>query len=75
MCLSVLSTRRVVLQSGFWLSLRTKRDRNKRQERKKWEGERENIFATACLLAFDSRRLLVERRKQRREKQQAEKGP
>jgi len=58
------------------LSLRTKRDRERKKrekptretqrERETEEKKKENIFATACLLAFDSHRRLVKRGGDRR---------
>jgi hypothetical protein len=57
---------------GFWLSLRTKRDRKKTRE-KEWEGEKENIFVAGCLLAFDSRRRLVEKAEEEEKKTEEQK--
>ena len=55
----------------------TDRARERERERgKERAGERENVFATACLLAFDSRRSLVKKEKEaRREKQKPQRGP
>jgi hypothetical protein len=71
MCVSVCCRRdELLFREVFWLSLRTKRDRKKTRE-KEWEGERENVFATACLLAFGSRRRLVERERKKEERGRA----
>jgi hypothetical protein len=73
--LCMLSTRRVISSERFFGCRLGRKEIEKKTREKEWEGEKENIFATACLLAFDSRRRLVKKKKgrRRREKQKNKK--
>jgi hypothetical protein len=45
----------------------------KRREKKNGKEKKENIFATACLLAFDSRRRLVKKGEEKKRKTEEQK--
>lgn len=72
-CLCVVDATSNSLEEVFCLSLRTKKKEiEKKDEGEREEREKENIFATACLLAFDSRRGLVKKREEEEKKKTAE---
>lgn len=66
MCLSVCCRRDELFRCrGFFFGCRLRQKEIERERERKTdereEKKKENIFATACLLAFDSRRRLVKR--------------
>jgi len=71
-CLYVVDATSCSSERFFGCRLGRKEIEKKTRE-KEWEGEKENIFATACLLAFDSRRRLVEKAEKEEKKTEEQK--